>query len=113
MQSRQIKRESLGTKVIDGLTVDGTRMTITTPEGVLGNDRPLTRVCDHWRSEELKITILSKCSDPRSGKSVVRVRNIDRAEPDPLLFQVPPDYTIDEETGPYVVGFRNEPADSR
>jgi len=113
MQSRQIKRESLGTKVIDGLTVDGTRMTITTPEGVLGNDRPLTRVCDHWRSEELKITILSKCSDPRSGKSVVRVRNIDRAEPDPLLFQVPPDYTIEEETGSYVVGFRNEPADSR
>jgi hypothetical protein len=90
----------------------GPRITMTTPTGAEGNDRPLVRVCDQWRSEQLRITLLSKCSDPRSGKSVVRMQHIDRAEPDPLLFQVPPDYTIDEETGPYVVGFRNVPADS-
>ena len=112
-QDRRLKKESLGTDVLDGISVVGTRMTMTTPTGAQGNDRPLVRVCDHWRSEELKVTILSKCSDPRSGKSVVRMQHIDRVEPDPLLFEVPPDYTIEEETGPFVVGFRSETANSR
>lgn len=112
-QRRQFKREALGTQVIEGLTAEGTRLTMTTAAGVEGNDRPLTRVCDHWQSEELKITILSNCTDPRSGNSVIRMQNIDRAEPDPLLFQVPPDYTVEEETGPYVVGYRAVQANPR
>jgi len=113
LQNRQIKHESLGTDVIDGLTATGTRTSITTAVGVEGNDRPLTRVCDHWTSEELKITLLSKCSDPRSGSSVIRAQNVERTEPDPLLFQIPPDYTVDEETGPYVIGYRKGEATSR
>jgi len=108
-QTRKMKHESLGTDVIDGLTAEGRRTSITTPVGVEGNDRPLTRVCDHWTSEELKITILSKCSDPRTGSSVMRIQNLDRAEPDPLLFQVPPDYTVDEEAGPSMIGYRTKP----
>jgi hypothetical protein len=105
LQRRQMNKESLGSDVIDGIQVEGERLTVTTPAGVVGNDRPLTRVCEHWRSEELKLTILSKCSDPRFGNSTVRLQNLDRAEPDPALFQVPADYEIVEETGPFVVGF--------
>jgi hypothetical protein len=33
-------------------------------------------------------------SDARSGDSTTRLTNISRAEPDPALFQVPPDYYI-------------------
>lgn len=98
--------------MIDGIQVEGERMTVTTPAGAEGNDRPLTRVCEHWRSEELKITILSKCSDPRYGSSITRLENLDRSEPDPALFQVPPDYEIVEETGPFAVGF-GQPAGVR
>jgi hypothetical protein len=105
LQQRQIKGESLGTDVIDGIQVEGERLTLTTPAGAKGNDRPLTRVCEHWRSEELKITILSKCTDPRFGNSTMRLQNLDRAEPDPTLFEVPADYEIVEETGPFAVGF--------
>ena len=102
---REFKRELLGTSVIDGLTVEGSRMAVTTPAGLEGNDRPMTRVCEHWESTELKITVLSKCSDPRSGKSTMRMQNLDRTEPDPSLFQVPEDYTIVDEQGPFTVGF--------
>jgi len=109
LPNRRMKRESLGTDVIDGLAAEGMRTSITTPVGVEGNDKPMTRVCEHWTSSELKITILSKCSDPRTGSSVMRIQNLDRAEPDPLLFQVPPEYTVDEETGPYVIGYRTKP----
>lgn len=112
LQRRQAKKEPLGSDVIDGIQVEGERMTVTTPAGAEGNDRPLTRVCEHWRSEELKITILSKCSDPRYGSSITRLENLDRSEPDPALFQVPPDYEIVEETGPFAVGF-GQPAGVR
>jgi hypothetical protein len=105
LQQRQMKREPLGTDVIDGIQAEGTRTSITTPTGVEGNDRPLTRVCEVWHAEELKITMLSKCKDPRSGNSTLRLQNLERSEPDAELFQVPADYTIVEETGPFTVGF--------
>lgn len=103
---RNHKQEALGTQMVEGIEAVGTRMTMTTAAGVEGNDRPLKRVCEHWRSEEMKITILSKCSDPRMGETVTGVANLERSEPDPKLFQVPPDYTIVDEHGPFTVGFK-------
>ena len=102
---RQMKREPLGTNVIDGVQVEGTRITMTTPTGAEGNDRRLNRVCEVWHSGELKITMLSKCSDPRFGSATLRMENLERSEPDAALFQVPADYTIVEESGPFTVGF--------
>ena len=52
-----------------------------------------------WRSPELKVTVLSKNSDPRSGESTTRLTNISRAEPDAASFQVPPDYEIIDAQG--------------
>lgn len=105
LEQRQMRRESLGTEVIDGIQVEGTRTSITTPMGGEGNDRPLSRVCEVWHAKELKITMLSKCTDPRSGSSTLRIQNLERSEPDPALFQVPADYTIVEETGRFTVDF--------
>jgi hypothetical protein len=95
---RTMKEEPLGTEMIDGVEAVGTRTTVTTAAGVEGNDHPLKRVCEHWRSEEMKLTILSKCSDPRTGETITRLEKLDRGEPDPTLFQVPADYTVVEET---------------
>jgi len=105
LPQRQIKQETLGTEMIDGIQAEGTRVTMTTPAGVEGNDRPLTRVCEHWQSVELKIVMLSKCSDSRTGNTTLRVQSLDRTEPDPALFQIPADYTMVEETGPFAVRF--------
>jgi hypothetical protein len=113
LRDRELKSEPMGSKVIDGIAVEGDRLTITTPAGVEGNDRPMTRVCEHWRSEELKLTILSKCTDPRRGNTILRVRVLDRAEPDPELFQVPADYTVVDEEGPFVMGFKSSTLSAR
>ncbi len=102
----RIEKETLGTEMIDGVLTEGTRITVTTPTGVEGNDRPLTRTCEHWRSEEMDLTLLSKCSDPRTGKTTMRLDNFNRIEPDPLLFQVPSDYTVVDDHGPFAVGFK-------
>ena len=38
--------------------------------------------------------MLTNTSDPRTRESIVRLRNIERSEPDPALFRAPPDDQI-------------------
>jgi hypothetical protein len=96
----QFVRESLGSQTMDGLLVDGTRTTTTIPVGMLGNDRPMLSVSESWVSRELKMTILSKHTSP-TGDGTSKLIKISRAEPDPALFQAPPDYRMIDEQGPF------------
>jgi hypothetical protein len=94
----EINQESLSTQTIEGVEVEGTRVTITIPAGKIGNDRPIVTVNERWYSPELQVIVLSKNSDPRMGETTYRLTNIVRIEPDPSPFQVPADYRV-EETG--------------
>lgn len=87
-------RENIGTEMMQGLSVIGTRNTTTTPVGAEGNDRPIEVVAERWYSSELQITVLFKRMDPRSGETITSLTNIDRSEPEPSLFQLPADYTV-------------------
>lgn len=98
----QMSRESLGTQNIEGIPADGTRMTTTYPEGFFGNDRPITTVSETWFSPELKMVVLSKISDPRTGESTTKLINASQTEPDPSLFQVPPEYSLVDEQPPVI-----------
>jgi hypothetical protein len=94
------QREQLGGKTIAGVYAEGTRITTTIPEDAEGNDRPFTIVSETWRSPELNINLLSVNDDPRTGKRTTEVTDLDRAEPDPSVFQVPEGYTVkDQSTG--------------
>ena len=86
--------EQLGKQMIEGVECEGTRAVTTMPAGVIGNERPIETVNEIWYSQELKIMILSKRSDPRFGETTYRITNINRSEPDAALFQVPSEYTI-------------------
>ncbi len=90
----QTTTESLGTEVIEGLSVEGRRMTTVVPVGAMDNDRPITTTCDYWYSRDLATDIVRDCSDPLGGDRTTHFVNINRAEPDPSLFQVPPDYQV-------------------
>jgi len=96
---RQFSSESLGTQVIEGVMAQGSRTTTVYPVGSQGNDRPITVTSDTWTSPDLRMTVLSKTSDPRSGDNTTKLTNISRIDPDPLLFMPPADYSIVEETG--------------
>jgi hypothetical protein len=54
----------------------------------------------------MELTLLSKCMDLRTGETTMRLDNFDRAEPDPVLFQVPPEYKIVDDRGLFSIGFR-------
>jgi hypothetical protein len=76
--------------------VEGTRITTTYPTGSFGNDRPFAAVSETWVSKDLREVILSKRSDPRTGETVQQLTDIDRSEPDPTLFRIPADYTVED-----------------
>ena len=47
----------------------------------------------------IRITVLTENFDLRMGESVMQLQNIDRTEPDPALFRVPPDYQVVDDNG--------------
>ena len=81
---------------MEGLLVEGKRGTITVPAGVQGNDRTMQVATERWFLSELQLVMLTKTSNPESGEQTSRVTNLERNEPDPALFQVPADYTIEQ-----------------
>jgi hypothetical protein len=88
--------EHLGTRTIEGVSAEGTRTTVTIPEGQIGNEKPIITTTERWYSPELQVTVMNKRSDPRTGTTTYKLTNINRSEPSPLMFQVPADYTLIE-----------------
>jgi hypothetical protein len=86
------KKESLGTRTIEGVNCEGERSTSTIQVGAIGNDRPIVSVNERWYSPELKVTVMTSKSDPRTGTEEFKLTNVRRGEPDPALFQVPAGY---------------------
>lgn len=88
------KVDSLGTQTMEGLKTEGERVTSTIEAGAIGNDRPIQTVTERWYSAELQTNVMTKRTDPRMGDEVFKLTNIHRGEPSPVLFEVPPGYTI-------------------
>ena len=82
------KVEHLGMQTIEGVSAEGTRTTVTIPEGQIGNELPIVTVSERWYSPELQVTVMSTRSDPRTGTTTYKLTNINRAEPSPAMFQV-------------------------
>lgn len=97
--NRNVKNESLGTQVIEGVMAEGTRTVVTIPAGQIGNERPIEIVSERWYSPELQAVVMSSNSDPRMGTTTYRLTGISRAEPPRSLFEVPPDYKMMEGGG--------------
>ena len=98
-------KESLGRQTIEGVEAEGTRTTVTIPAGAIGNERPIQIVSERWYSPDLQLVVMTRHSDPRFGETTYRLTNINRAEPDRTLFEVPAGYTV-KEGGPFVRGIQ-------
>jgi hypothetical protein len=86
--------EDLGTQVIEGVVATGKRTTTTIPAGAIGNEQPILIVSEQWSSPDLKVIVMTKHSDPRTGETTYRLMNIVQTEPARSLFEVPADYTL-------------------
>ncbi len=95
-----VKTESLGVQTMEGVSVEGKRVTTTIPVGQIGNLQPIETVSEVWFSTDLQVVVMSKHKDPRFGETTYQLTGIQRSEPDPSLFQVPPGYTVQNMPAP-------------
>ena len=87
--SGAVKKESLGTQTINGVSAEGTRITRTIAAGQIGNDKPMQIVFERWYSPDLQVVVKSTRSDPRFGTTTYTLTNVQRTEPAATLFTVP------------------------
>jgi hypothetical protein len=92
-ERKNIKTESLGTQMMEGVAADGTRTTLTIPAGQIGNEQPILVVTERWYSPQLQTTVLTRTTDPRMGETVYKLSNVKLEEPAPSLFTPPSDYS--------------------
>jgi Ca2+-binding EF-hand superfamily protein len=99
-EPKDMKTESLGTKMMEGVSVEGTRTTFEIPAGQIGNDKPMQVVTEKWFSPELQVVVYSRHVDPIAGEHIFRLVNIKKSEPSADLFIVPNDFKIENPPRP-------------
>jgi hypothetical protein len=80
--------ESLGTRMMEGISAIGTRTSVRTPDGRIDN------VTERWISPDLHIALLMTEPDSPWGSTIYKLTNIIRGEQPRALFEVPADYKV-------------------
>jgi hypothetical protein len=86
------KEEDLGIHEMEGLAVRGVREIQTVPADNKGTGKEITITDEYWYSEDLRIYVMIKHSDPRKETVTMTITQVSRADPDPALFEVPSGY---------------------
>lgn len=94
-EGRDIVREQLGQKMIEGVLCSGTRDTITIPSGQIGNERPVVIVTETWTSPAIGALVQSSTTDPRFGQTTYQLLNLQLGEQQIALFEPPASYQIE------------------
>lgn len=87
--------EDLGHRTIEGFDAEGRRRKYERSMGASGREIP-EKTNDQWCAADLQAVVLQVVQDV--GREVTELKNIQRVEPAPSLFEIPPDYTILEKT---------------
>jgi hypothetical protein len=94
-----VKRETLAARSINGTIASGARVTHAIPAGTIGNSQAIETVRETWMADDLKVPLMTKSADPRTGTTTMELMNVNRSQPDPSLFQIPSDYTVKKAPG--------------
>lgn len=86
--------EDLGVSSTLGEDTHRYKETATLNPGQTGNDQPLVIVREFWYSARLAFNLISTVENPFSGHQEFTVRDLNTAEPDPALFEIPEGYTV-------------------
>jgi hypothetical protein len=89
-----VKQEALGEKAIGEIEAIGSREITTIAAGEIGNQKAEPIVKEFWYSPRLGVNLVTKRFDPRSGIQNFVVGNVSLSEPDPRMFEPPPEYRV-------------------
>jgi hypothetical protein len=84
------KQEDLGVQEIAGVPAHGMRQTQTVTDEKSGKEIAITD--EAWYSQELRVNVMMKNSDPRKGTTTITLSQVNQAEPDPSFFEIPEGY---------------------
>src|ERR1039458_3214910 len=93
-QNEFTKEEDLGIHDIDGVPAHGVRETQTIPAENSGTDtgKEIVIADEYWYSEDLRINLMIRHSDPRTGTITMTVTQVTHTDPDASLFEIPDGY---------------------
>jgi hypothetical protein len=93
--------EDLGVKTIEGVEAHGEQFTMPMLATSTGGESTSSSTNERWCSDDLSAVVLTVTANSKAGtKFTVAMQKIERIEPDPSLFQIPPDYAITESVAP-------------
>jgi hypothetical protein len=90
----EVTKQDLGSQIIDSVPASGELTTTVVPVGRSGNDQPIPKTHEVWTSDEMKLVLLQKWSDPRTGLRTTQLAQFSRTEPDAALFHPPTGYQV-------------------
>jgi hypothetical protein len=93
-EKRDVAKEDLGTKTIEGVDCTGTRQTITIPASTIGNEKPISIVTETWFAPTIAAVVESTTDDPRYGKTTYQLTNVQLSEPARALFEPPANFKV-------------------
>jgi hypothetical protein len=92
--------EDLGLRMIEGYPARGTRRTWRIPAELSPTGQPAQIVHETWYSDELKMNVIDRRTNPLGGVQEIAVASVDRNEPSAELFKVPSGYLVREQGRP-------------
>jgi hypothetical protein len=92
-QNQFTREEDLGMHEIVGVPAHGVRETQTIPAERSGTGKEIVITDEYWYSDDLRMNLMLKHSDPRTGSVAMTVTQLDCNEPNPAFFEIPADYT--------------------
>jgi len=95
---RGYQEQDLGTQSMENVVVHGTRKTRTVSAASSGTGQAVIVTDEYWYSDELRLNMLVKHDDPRTGQQTVTITKVDRSEPPAATFEIPAEYKIVDET---------------
>jgi hypothetical protein len=84
--------EDLGSKIIDGLEVQGARRTWTIPSQLDDSGQPVQVVEETWFSNQLQMIVSQRRTDSFGRLMTITMSHFDRGEPAASLFKAPHGY---------------------
>jgi hypothetical protein len=101
LSNPRFQTEDLGNKIISGVEAHGLRSSLLLPSPEGSPARPSPTYQEDWCSDDLAIVVMhASVSTSVNRRTETVLKNIERSEPDTALFQIPPDYTIEERVLP-------------
>jgi TonB family protein len=88
--------QDLGTDTMLGFPVRGVRLHESIAPNLLDPTQTRIVVTEYWYSEDLKLSLLTKRTELNANSWTMRIKSIQRNEPDTSLFTIPEDYKVQE-----------------